>query len=425
MSAFDIVIGYESIKAELTQISDMIRNRKVYAAFGAKLPQGILLHGEPGLGKTLMAKCFIEACGLESYVIRRNRGNDDFIGLITDTFLKAKENTPAIIFLDDMDKFSNEDSRHPDTPEYVAVQAGIDDVKGCDVFVVATANDIWKFPDSLIRTGRFDKIIEIRRPTNEDAAAIIEYYLSNMKVGPSVVTEDLTKMISYSSCAELETVLNEAAINAVHAEHNAVEMEDLIKAVLRRNYDSPDDFTKTSEEDLQKTAIHEAGHLVVSEALNPGSVGLASLKADGRDSCWGFIHRCLDLKKKEHQVLISLGGKAAVELYYSDYCTEGCRDDLHKAVTRIREFMSGNASGGFGTLRVDRVQDDLSENLNARQEIAIQSELEHFMKETRAILLKNRALLEAAAAALVEKKTLLYSDIRELREKYSVQAMTA
>ena len=90
MSAFEKVIGYETIKKELLQICDMLHNREIYEKLGAKFPQGVLLYGEPGLGKTLIAKSFIEESGLEAYIIRRNKGNNDFVGYITDTFKKAK-----------------------------------------------------------------------------------------------------------------------------------------------------------------------------------------------------------------------------------------------------------------------------------------------------------------------------------------------
>ena len=104
MSEFDKIIGYETIKNELQQVCDMIQNKEVYENLGAKLPHGILLYGDPGLGKTLMAKCFIDESGLNAYTVRRNKGNDGFIDEITETFRKAKENSPAIIFLDDIDK---------------------------------------------------------------------------------------------------------------------------------------------------------------------------------------------------------------------------------------------------------------------------------------------------------------------------------
>ena len=122
MSKFDNIIGYETIKKELMQICDMLKNKEIYENLGAKLPHGILLHGEPGLGKSLMAKCFIEESGLKTYTVRRNKGTDDFMKEITETFEKAKENTPAIVFLDDMDKFANEDEKLCDAEEYVAIQ---------------------------------------------------------------------------------------------------------------------------------------------------------------------------------------------------------------------------------------------------------------------------------------------------------------
>ena len=417
MSAFDKVIGYETIKNELLQICDMIHNREIYEELGAKLPQGILLYGDPGLGKTLMAKSFIEESGLKAYIVRRNKGNDDFIGDITDTFRKAKENTPCVIFLDDMDKFANEDSDHRDAEEYVAVQSGIDEVKNCDVFILATANEIWKLPRSLVRSGRFDRKIEVQCPTNRDADEIIEHYLSNKKVSETVNMDDLSKMISYSSCAELETILNEAAISAAYTRKPSIEMEDLVKSVLRMQYDSPDNYTKTSAEDMKKTALHEAGHLVVSEVLCPGSVGLASLRSTGRDSTGGFIHRCKELSRRHYHVLVSLAGKAAVELYYAGTCASGCQNDINRAFNIIREGLSVNATLGFGMIDVstDRFP-KTSEDFKSRNEAVTHAELERYMLKARDILLKNRDFLEKATAALIEKETLLHSDVKKIRE---------
>ena len=179
MNAFDKVIGYETIKNELLQICDMIHNREIYEELGAKLPQGILLYGEPGLGKTLMAKCFIEESGLTAYTVRRNKGNDDFIGDITDIFQQAKENAPCIIFLDDMDKFANGDARHPDTEEYVTVQSCIDEVKSKNVFVLATANNIRCLPHSLLRAGRFDRKIAVGAPDIRGRQEILTLHSKN------------------------------------------------------------------------------------------------------------------------------------------------------------------------------------------------------------------------------------------------------
>ena len=161
MCAFDKIIGYETIKQEMKQICDMIHNPDIYQSLGAKLPHGLLLYGEPGLGKSLMSQCFMEESGLETYTIRRNKNSNDFIGEITWIFQTAKEHAPAIVFLDDIDKFANEDDRHKDAEEYVAVQAGIDEVRDVDVFVLATANDIEK----LIRE-KMQELASVKKPTN-------------------------------------------------------------------------------------------------------------------------------------------------------------------------------------------------------------------------------------------------------------------
>lgn len=420
MSAFDKVIGYETIKNELLQICDMIHNKERYEALGAKLPQGILLYGDPGLGKTLMAKSFIEESGLGAYTVRRNKSNDDFIGNITDTFEKAKGKAPCIVFLDDMDKFANEDSNHRDAEEYVAVQSGIDEVKNCEVFVLATANEMGKLPGSLIRSGRFDRKIEVCCPNNKDAEEIISHYLSDKKMSDNVNMEDLSKMISYSSCAELETIVNEAAINAAYERKTSIEMSDIVKSVLRMQYHSPDNYTKVSAEDLKKTALHEAGHIVVSEVICSGVVGLASIRSAGRSSVGGFIHHCKDLPRRPYHVLVSLAGKAAVELYYSESCASGCQSDINQAFNLIRDGLSESGTHGFGMIDLSTRCFDTSESLNSRNEAVTHAELERFMYKTRDILLKNRDFLEKATEALIEKETLLYSDIQAIRNSVTI-----
>ena len=121
MNPFDKVIGYDTIKNELLQLCDMIHNRDIYENMGAKLPHGVILYGPSGIGKTLMAKCFIEASGLKSYTVRRNKSDDDFIKEILDAFEIAGKNSPSIVFLDDIDKYSDDDSIFSVTQEYAAI----------------------------------------------------------------------------------------------------------------------------------------------------------------------------------------------------------------------------------------------------------------------------------------------------------------
>ena len=425
MNAFEKVIGYDSIKNELMQIVDMVHNKERYEALGARMPVGVLLHGEPGLGKTLLAKCFIDECGLKSYTLRSNKGGDKFVDEITATFEKAKQNAPSIIFLDDMDKFANDDNMHCDAQEYVAVQAGIDFVKGSDVFVIATTNYINKLPDSLVRTGRFDRIVIVQPPTQDDASKIIEHYLKNKKLSDDVDFNDLCKMMTYHSCSDLETLLNEAAIRAGYCKKDSIEMEDLINAVLRLQYKSPDELLQKDKDEIRKTAIHEAGHIVVSEVLNSESVGLASIRSKGRSRIGGFIHKCKDDESLQNQVMICLAGKVATEMYYSDTCASGCRSDFKSAINLIRNGLAEEGTNGVSFLEFKNYYYDLSKRASDNREAVVHAELERYILQTRNVLIQNKEFLEKTANALVEKETLLYSDIKAIRESVEITRCVA
>ncbi|MBO4432120.1 MAG: AAA family ATPase [Clostridia bacterium] len=418
-NAFEKIIGYEEIKEELMQICDMIKNRERYEALGAKLPHGILLHGDPGLGKSLMAECFIEESGLKSFTVRYDADSKVFINRIKKTFNEAVDVAPTIILFDDMDKFENEDEDRPDAEAYVAIQSGMDAVKKCGVIVIATVNNIRKLPRSLIRPGRFDRKIEIERPTAQDAVKIIKYYLRDKKLSDNVNLDDLSKMISYSSCAELETVMNEAAISAAYAKRDSIDMADLTKAVLRMQYGSPENHDKKSADDIKKTALHEAGHLVASEVLCSESVGLASLRSKGRDSTSGFIHRCKDLPRRPYHIIVSLAGKAAVELYYGESVASGCWRDLSQAYHYTQNGIYDNGTSGLSLVWADG-EFGASEDLISRIEQATSTELERYMLKAKDILLKNRDFLEKIAAELEAKETLLFSDIQKIKSTTTV-----
>lgn len=419
MNAFDKVIGYKSIKRELLQVCDMIRNRAIYEEMGARLPHGLLLYGDPGLGKTLLAKCFMEESGLNTITVRRYQGGDAFVNSITQAFAKAKAEAPAILFLDDMDKFANEDASRCDAPEYVAVQAGIDDVKETEVFVIATANEIRKLPDSLLRSGRFDRKIGVRAPSAADAEAIIAHYLTEKRISDDINMKDLTMMMSYHSCAELETILNEAAVRAAFARKESIGMEDITSTVLKQQYGAQEEISHVANEILEKVALHEAGHLVVSEILCPGSVGFASLLPSRENRCGGFVHNCKVLPDS-YEAIIGLGGKAAVEMRYAGQIADGCASDIKRVVNRIREATAKEGTLGFSLLDVESGSSaGMSESLNARSEAAVQMELERCYNKAKNILSENQTFLDRITEAFLEKKTLLYSDIQSIHGAFA------
>ena len=451
MNAFDKVIGYNDIKAELMQICDMLKNREKYEKLGAKFPHGIIMHGRPGVGKTLMANAFIKESGLPCYTVRRKDATPGFTKEIEKAFSDARENAPAIVLLDDMDKFSNEDDRHCDAEEYVAIQACIDESAGHDVFVLATVNKMSKLPDSLVRAGRFDRDIRFYSPKRSDARKIVEYYLSDKKLSENVNFDDLVKMMTYNSCSELETIINDAAIRAGYAGKEVIEMNDLTASVLtmqynidagwntpgtrrrRRRDDDDEDENETvsesepvSELERRKIALHEAGHLVASEVLKSGSVGLATIRSGS--SSKGFIYQCIENNSRRDAIVISLAGKAAVELYYSDVCASGCQSDIEKAVALIKVGIRYSGTHGFCGVETSiggGYETAYSDSYKTTVEILTKAELEKYMFKVRDIMMKNRDFLEKVTEALLEKEVLLASDIKAIRDSVTITAAAA
>lgn len=285
MSAFDKVIGYEKEKEELYQLCDMAKNSAKYAALGVKLPRGILLYGVPGVGKTLMATALLDEMdnGRKRYILRKDKAIEEFVESISKTFQEAKENAPSVIFLDDLDKFaSDSNSRNPE--ELIAVQSGIDEVKGADVFVVATANDVRVLPNSLRRPGRFDRILEICTPNRREAVEIVRHYLKGKKVADDVTAEGVARLMDGNSCAALESVLNEAGIYAGYENKTEIKREHIVRAVLRDIFEADESVNEISVAAKEEVAFHEAGHAVAALAFDPEGVGLISIRPSKSDA---------------------------------------------------------------------------------------------------------------------------------------------
>lgn len=206
------------------------------------------------------------------------------------TFDKAVQNAPSIVYLDDMDKFTNGDERHPDAEEYVTVQSCIDETKDKQVFVLATVNNIRCLPRSLRRAGRFDRTIEVNAPHGEDAVKIITHYLKSKRFVDDIDPTVIAKIMDGRSCAELETVINEAGLYAGYERAKVITMEHFLKACMRTVFQAfPDDEDDLADESddfycglsdpnhvVSQIVYHEAGHAVISEVLCPESVTLVS-----------------------------------------------------------------------------------------------------------------------------------------------------
>ena len=417
LKEFSKVIGYEDVKIELERIVDQIRNKEKYEKLGVNLTRGLLMDGKPGLGKTLMAKCFIKACNIPTFYVRKEKTNGDFVKYIVDTFEKAKEKTPSIVFLDDLDKFANNDMGHQNADEFVAIQSCIDDCKGLDVFVLATTNDIRAIPKSLLRPGRFDKKIDFTAPNKEDAIKIVDYYLKKKKC-TSVNAKDIALLLSGASCALLETVINEGGVYAGFENRDHLEMKDLIRSYLRVAYNAPETIIKKDDNYAIRTAYHEAGHALVGELLEKGSINLLTIKKHERSDTRGFAgfinndDYFKDVKFMENRVISCLGGKAATEIVYGEN-DPGVNSDLHRAFDITKRFIDEYCSYGFSYW--EGISDDhespSSNDCKLRKEIATELKLEEFYQKAKKLIIDNRDKLDKLANELLKKEILVSSDI--------------
>lgn len=419
MGAFDKIFGYEKEKKELIYICDMMNNPNKYREFGVKIPKAVLLHGAPGLGKTLMAKAMIEESGRRHYACRKTKANGSFVDLIKATFDEAIENAPSIVFLDDMDKFA-EDNLDSDSnkEEFVVIQSCLEDIKDKDVFVIATANDIDNLPSSLVRAGRFGKQLEFSLPSLKDSVKIVGHYLAGKKIAPDVDSEMIANILAGHSCAVLESVINEAGIYAAFEKSEYITKEHIVRAVLRvvlRTVESED----LDDISMEKVAYHEAGHAIMA-MYNKRKVSLVTIRKHGSV---GGICKCYSDEKSmptyetlKGNIMEKLAGKAAVELRFGGI-DMGAESDLDDATYLIRDAVETLCVEGFdygydiakysdkqAVQRVDRITEKVYDLIREYYEACTE------------ILKANRLLLDEIATELLEKRTLLYEDL----EGYSI-----
>lgn len=398
MKEFDSIIGYDDIKVELSRIADMLNNPSKYKKLGVRLIRGLMIAGEEGLGKTLMANCLIKVLNRNVYTVTNDMG----VSGIKETFNKAKENGNSIVFIDDLDNISNVVRFDNNAREYVTIQSCIDDCKNSDVFVLACVNNDSLVPRSLVREDRFDKLIYIETPNIDDATKIIEHFLSDKKCSMDLDYYEIASMLGGKTCSALKLILNEAGVYAGYENRCEIEMKDIIKSIMRLVYCSSDKRI----DDIEEVAYHEAGHVVVSEVLKRNSVVFVTTR-----SCFNEKGGHVEFRKQdclENKVLSLLGGRAAIEIVYgkddifSDY-------EISDAASLVKRFIDTHCSYDFICFG-----DKKSNELLKRKEVEVKLELERYYRRAKEILMDNRELLDLVANELIEKEVLLSGDIRRM-----------
>ena len=395
----------------------MFRNTEKYDRIGAKYINGILLYGAPGTGKTTFIKDMIDACGVTTYTLRKDKANDDFIDTIRETFELARENEPAIVFMDDMDKFADEDARCPE--EYAVIQACMDESKDHKVLALATVNEPDRLPYSLKRAGRFDKIIKLGHPGRSDSEKIVNHYLSKKGCSANINYKEVARLLDGQSCASLESIINEASIMAAYDNRETVDNRDIINATLNVVYHTPAAVNSSDGQSDPTLAYHEAGHAVISEILEPGSVNIVSTADRSGSDVGGFTSYQQSEKYfnsmdyMENRVMCLLGGKAANDVVFG-INDVGCNDDLHRAYDIVGRFVDNYCSYGFHSWE-GITERDSSNELKNKKETLVSFEMEKYYQRVKRILIENKEFLDMLAERLMKDKLITFHTVQEIK----------
>lgn len=431
MDVFDKIAGYEKQKKDLRYISDMWKNTDEYKRLGVKIPKGVMFNGDPGIGKTLMAQCLVEATGCAFEKCTKDRAQDEFIVHLKELFKKAEDyaksnNKPFIVFFDDMDKFA-ETSKDTENPEeYAILQSLLDSIKDYDVFFVATVNSCGAFPKSLIRNGRIDETFFISKPSTRDSEKVADYYLKKQNVNIKDVSgRYISQMTLGVSCAELESIINEAGMYAAFERSDCITKKHIDWAIMRikfrinvsgkleRTYDK-------NNPNCREFAYHEAGHAAVallSENYIPTILFTDDLK---ENSSFCYSHNKNEGSQYNNsieRVFIDFGGKAGASIGFGPL-TLGSNLDLREAWKNLYWNVSKDCVEDLHMFNPIDNRDSLQGELFKDRLDATTEKMSNAYNFVVELLNLNRALLDALADRLMEKYFITADEISEIFDEY-------
>ena len=437
---FDDVAGNESAKQDLSEIVDFLKNPKKYERVGAKIPRGVLLAGDPGTGKTLMARAVAGEAGVPFFSISGSEFAEMFVGVgasrVRDLFSKAKKNAPSIIFIDEIDAVAHKrDARggagreDEQTLNQILVEMdGFENETG--VIVIAATNRIDMLDKALLRPGRFDRHVNVTLPERKDRVEILNVHFKNKPIAKDVDIDALAAKTAGSSGADLANIANEAAITAAREEHKEITNAD-ITAAFERIAIGPERKSKVMNDHERKiTAYHEAGHAIVGHVLpdsDPvhkitiiprGHAGGVTWFLPPEDRSYKNVYELKDVLAR------AMGGRVAECLIFGqDGVTTGASSDLQHVAELSRQMVSEE---GLGNKLRDQVFNsdevnffgDRARTYSEKTSEQIDAEILELNREARAraeaILKANKKALDVLAAALLEKETLEADEVTEL-----------
>ncbi|HAX02037.1 MAG TPA: cell division protein FtsH [Acholeplasmataceae bacterium] len=439
---FKDVAGVEEEKQELEELIDFLKNPKKYVDMGARIPKGVLLVGSPGTGKTLLARAVAGEANVPFFSISGSDFVEMFVGVgasrVRDLFKVAKENSPCIIFIDEIDAVGRQrgaglggghDEREQTLNQLLVEMDGFTTNMG--IIIIAATNRPDVLDPALLRPGRFDRQITITLPDIRGREAILKVHARNKKLDPKVKLSEFASRIPGFSGADIENLLNEAALLAARDNRTLISQIDMDEAIDRVMMGPAKKSRKYSPEEKKTVAYHEAGHAVIGIKLEDANVvQKVTIIPRGRTGGYNLMvpleEKFLSTKSSLiAQITSFLGGRVAEELVF-DTVTTGAYNDFQNATAIARAMVTEYGMSDLGPVQYESAGGnvflgrDYFKEKNFSDQVAheIDKEVRHIIttcfEKAKKIITENRDLLDLIAHYLVEVETLTKADIDEI-----------
>ncbi len=440
------VAGLQEEKEDLEEIVDFLKSPDKYTKIGARIPKGVLLEGRPGTGKTLLAKALAGEANVPFFSISGSDFVEMFVGVgasrVRDLFQEAKKNAPSVIFIDEIDAVARRrgtgmggghDEREQTLNQLLVEMDGFGINQG--IIVLAATNRVDILDPAILRPGRFDRKVTVGTPDVGGREDILRIHARNKSIAEDVDFKQIAQTTAGFTGADLENLLNEAAIFAAKQGHAYIQKADVERSFIKVGIGSEKKSRIISDEEKKVTAYHEAGHAILFHVLDgvgpvhtisiiPTGVGAAGYTMPLPEKDEMFRTR----KRMLNDIMVLLGGRIAEEIIFDDITT-GASNDIMRATNLARKMISKyGMSEKLGTINYDSDDDEVfigrdlahkrsySESTAGQIDLEVKTMIDDCYEKATALIEEHRHVLEKCASLLLEKEKVGREEFEELFE---------
>jgi len=432
--SFDDIAGIDEAKAEFEEIVSFLKEPERYTLVGAKIPKGVLLVGPPGTGKTLLAKAIASEANVPFYSVAGSEFVEMFIGIgaarIRDLFKKASENTPCIVFIDEIDAVGRErgagigggnDEREQTLNQLLTEMDGFKENKG--VIVVGATNRVDILDAALLRPGRFDRQITVGLPDRLGRIGILKVHAKNKPLDADVSLVQLANRTPGFSGADLANLLNESAILATRYGKDTIAKKEVNEAI-DRIIGGIAGATMEDSKNKKLIAYHEVGHAIVGSVLeyhdNVEKITLVP-RGGSKGSTWFTPEEDQGLVSRSEliaRIISTLGGRVAEQTVFGEpEITTGASSDLQQVTNIARQMVTRYGMSNIGPIALE---DGENEAISDRIDVEVCNIINHCEEVAKEIILNNRVVIDLAVEKLLDAETISGEEFRDLVESYTV-----